>query len=271
MAEAEALRHAAAGYRDIAAMWMRATMSYRASFWMLSISGFFITGLDAVGIWVMFRSVDRLGGFGLREIAFLYGATGLGLAVGDLLIGRIERLGQMVRTGHLDSMLVRPLPLIVQVCADEFTLRRLARVLQTGLVFTWGAGAIHWTPGRALLTLLMLVSSAVIFSALIVAFASVQFWTSESAELGSAFTYGGNALTQYPLTIYPRELVLALTFLLPLAFVNWYPALHLLGREDPFGLPAVLQVLSPVAAVATTAIATVVWRSGVRHYESTGS
>ena len=42
---------------------------------------------------------------------------------------------------------------------------------------------------------------------------------------------------QYPMTIFPRELVRSLTYLLPLAFVNWYPCLFLLGRTDPFGLP----------------------------------
>ena len=78
-------------------------------------------------------------------------------------------------------------------------------------------------------------------------------------------------MTQYPLTVYPIEVVRAVTFLLPLAFVNWYPALYLLGREDPFGLPAVLQLLSPVAAAALALVAAVGWRSGVRHYRSTGS
>ena len=34
-------------------------------------------------------------------------------------------------------MMVRPVPLLVQVCADEFALRRLARVAQAGLVFGW--------------------------------------------------------------------------------------------------------------------------------------
>ena len=80
-------------YRDIAAMWVRASMAYPVSFWMLTIGGGLITGLDFVGIWMMFSTVDSLGGFGLTEIAFLYGATGLGMGIADLVVGNVERLG----------------------------------------------------------------------------------------------------------------------------------------------------------------------------------
>ena len=58
---------------------------------------------------------------------------------------------------------------------------------------------------------------------------------------------------------------------MPLAFVNWYPCLYLLGRPDPFGLPAWLQFCSPVAAAVVLGGALLAWRNGVRHYTSTGS
>ena len=41
-----------------------------------------------------------------------------------------------------------------------------------------------------------------------------------------------------------------MTFVLPLAFVNWYPSLHILGREDPLGYPDWTQWLSPAVAAA---------------------
>ena len=82
------------GYRDIALMWTRAAMAYPASFWMMAVSGFAVGILDFVGIWIMFHTIDSLGGWSLSEIAFLYGATGFGLAAADLVVGRIERLGQ---------------------------------------------------------------------------------------------------------------------------------------------------------------------------------
>ena len=78
-------------------------------------------------------------------------------------------------------------------------------------------------------------------------------------------------MTQYPMTIFPREVLKGLTFLIPVAFVNWYPCLFLLGRPDPFGLPGWFAFVSPVVAGLTLTVAGLAWTSGVRHYTSTGS
>jgi ABC-2 type transport system permease protein len=258
-------------YAQIARMWVRASLAYPASFAMFAIGSFLATGLDFVGLFIIFTRVDTLGGFGLREVALLYGVSGLGIGLADLAIGNVERLGQLVRSGELDVMMTRPVPLLVQVCADRFALRRLARIVQTGLAFAWGAGAVTWDPARVLVALIAVASSATIFFCLFVLFSTFQFWWGDASELANAFTYGGNTLTQYPLTVFPRELVVSLTFVLPIAFVNWYPCLFLLGRGDPFGLPSWLQLASPLAAALLLAVTLAFWRLGVRHYTSTGS
>ncbi len=259
------------GFRDIAGMWTRAALAYPASFWMMAVSGFVVGALDFVGIWIMFHTVDSLGGFGIREIAFLYGATGLGMGLADLVVGRVERLGQMIRMGRLDTMMLKPLPVLVQVCADEFALRRLARVGQAVIILGVASTWVSWTPAKVAVAIAMVVSGSVIFFSVFIAFACIQFWTADSSEIANAFTYGGNTLTQYPLTIFPRAVVLSLTFLFPIAFVNWYPSLYILDRSDPFGLPSWLQFASPVAAALMAALTWLVWRTGVRHYTSTGS
>jgi ABC-2 type transport system permease protein len=261
----------ARSYVDIAILWVRAAWAYPASFLMLIFGSLLITSLDFAGIWVMFASIDQLGGFGLREIALLYGATGMGIGLADTLVGSVERIGVYVRTGRLDQMLTKPVPLLVQVCADQFTLRRLGRITQAGIIFAWAATYVDWTPSRVAVAMMMVVASTVIFFALFTGFSCIQFWTTDASEFANAFTYGGNTLTQYPLSIFPREVMLALTFVLPIAFVNWYPCLYLLGREDPFGLPTWLQFCSPIAAGVSLAGALVIWRFGVRHYTSTGS
>jgi ABC-2 type transport system permease protein len=258
-------------FTRIARLWVRASMAYPASFWMLAVGSFVMTGLDFAAILVIFGRVDSLGGFTLHQVAFLYAGTGVGIAFGDFAVGRVERLGSMIRLGRLDTMMTKPVPLLVQVLADEFALRRLARIAQAGLVFAWAASFVDWSPSRVAVAASMVVCGSLIFSGLFVSLATVQFWTVDSAEMANAFTYGGNSLTQYPLSIYPSELVKVLTFAVPIAFVNWYPSLYVLGVPDPFGLPSWLQYAAPVAAVLVLAATAVVWRLGVRHYRSTGS
>ena len=249
----------------LATMWVRVSWTYRTSF--------VITGVDFVAILVMFGNVDALGGFGLGQIAFLYGATALCLGIGDLVIGNVERLGRHVRLGTFDAMMVRPVGVFAQVCANEFALRRLGRVAQGTAILLWSLTVVDitWDPARVAMLGSLVVCGTAIFVGLFVLGAAFQFVSSDASEVANAFTYGGNTMTQYPLTIYPTEVVKALTFLVPVAFVNWYPALFILDVPDPFGLPGWLRFAAPVAAVVVCSLAALAWRAGVRRYRSTGS
>ncbi|MGZ4490677.1 MAG: ABC transporter permease [Nocardioidaceae bacterium] len=263
----------ARAYVVLATMWMRVAFTYRTSFVVMTLAQFLVTGLDFVAIVVMFSQVRALGGFSFAEIAFLYGGSGLCLGFADLLLGNIERLGTKIRMGTFDAMMVRPVPLFAQMCADEFALRRLGRITQAGIVFVWSIAILDlpWTWARVAMVPSLLVSGTAIFLALFTLGAAFQFWTTDGSEAANAFTYGGQTLAQYPLTIYPTKAVKALTFLVPIAFVNWYPSLFILGRPDPLGLPSAFQFASPVAAAALDLLAAAVWRTGVRPYQSTGS
>jgi ABC-2 type transport system permease protein len=269
----ERLRHDLRAFWLLATMWVRVDLTYRASFVAMTLASLVITGIDFAAILVMFGNVRQLGGFGLAEIALLYGGTSVALGVADLVVGNVERLGARVRTGTFDAMMVRPVSVLVQTCADQFAFRRIGRIVQGLVVLGWSLTAVHvhWTPGRVLMVPWIVVFGSLIFTALFVLGGAFQFVSTDGSEVANAFTYGGNTLTQYPLTIYPAAAVKALTFLVPVAFVNWYPTLYVLGRPDPFGLPDTLRFASPVAAAVLCTLAALAWRGGVRRYRSTGS
>ncbi|MGZ4438590.1 MAG: ABC transporter permease [Nocardioidaceae bacterium] len=270
---AERLRENVRAFWMLAAMWVRVDMTYRTSFLVLLLSSLVLTGIDFAAIGIMFANVDSLGGFGLGEIGFLYGGTAVALGTADLVVGNIERLGSRIRSGSLDAMMVRPVSLFVQTCADHFAFRRVGRILQGVAVLAWSLSVVpvHWTPLRVLMVPWIMVFGSLIFTALFVLGGAFQFVSVDGSEVANAFTYGGNTLTQYPLTIYPAEAVRALTFLVPVAFVNWYPSLYVLDRPDPLGLPTAAQFASPVAALVLCTLAALAWRAGVRRYRSTGS
>ena len=265
------IRQDLSSYVAISRLWVRASLEYPVSFWTMTVGGVLSTGIDFVGIWVMFTHLTTYGGFTLREMGFLYGSSQLGIGIADLAVGNVERIGQQVRLGRLDAMMTKPVPLLVQVCADQFQLRRISRVVQGAAVLTWASWTVDWTPTKVLVLVGMVACGGVIFFGAFVAFSCVQFWTTDASEFANAFTYGGATLLTYPLTVFPQRIVLGLTFLLPLAFVNWYPSLYILGRSGSSTLPSWFAVLSPVVAALTLLVAGLVWRAGVRHYTSTGS
>ncbi|QES52360.1 transporter [Streptomyces venezuelae] len=254
-------------------MWIRATMTYRTSFLLSTFGNAAITLLDFVGIYIMFRHVDALGGFSLPEIALLYGSCSASLGLADLLLGNTERIGQRIRDGSLDTMLVRPVPVLAQVAADRFALRRLGRIGQGLAVLGWAVWVldVDWTVGRVVLVPVMVLAGAAIFGAVLVAGAAFQFIAGDAAEVQNSFTYGGCTMLQYPPTIFAKDLLRGVTFVVPLAFVNWLPALEVLGRPDPLGLPGWVAYLSPVVAFLVFVPASLAWRAGLRSYRSTGS
>lgn len=260
-------------YWLIAGMWIRSTMAYRASFVMTAFGNFAATAFDFVAILLMFSHVDRLGGYSLGEIAFLYGAATTSFGLSDLVMGSMDRLGRRVRDGTLDTLLVRPVPVLAQVAADRFALRRLGRITQGLLILGYAISVldIDWTPLRALLLPVMLLSGAAIFAAVFVAGAAFQFWAQDASEVQNAFTYGGVTLLEYPPTVFAKDLVRGVTFVIPLAFVNWLPALYVLGRAYPLDVPRWTAFLSPAVGVVCCALAGLAWRAGLRAYRSTGS
>ncbi len=273
----DSLRETAAsavrGYALIVAMWVRSTMAYRASFALNAFGNFAASGLDFVAILIMFRHTEVLGGFSLAEVALLYGACSTSLGLADLVLGNTERVGARIRDGSLDTLLVRPVPVFAQVAADRFALRRVGRVSQGLFVLGWGLASVDvaWSPLKVVLVPVMVLAGAVIFSAVFVAGAAFQFAASDAAQVTNSFTYGGNTMLQYPPTIFAKELVRGVVFVVPLAFVNWLPALYILGRPDVLGLPSWSAFLSPLVALAAVLLASLAWRAGLRSYRSTGS
>lgn len=260
-------------YGLIVAMWLRSTMAYRTSFVLTTFGNFAATAFDFVTILLMFSHVDVLGGYTLSEIALLYGSAGTAFGLADLLMGSMDRLGRRVRDGTLDTLLVRPVPVLAQVAADRFALRRLGRVSQGALVFGYALVTldIEWTVAKVLMVPLMVLSGAAIFGAVFVAGAAFQFVAQDASQVQNSFTYGGATLLQYPPTVFATDLVRGVTFVVPLAFVNWLPALYVLGRDYPLGLPDWVAFLPPLVAAACCGVAGLAWRAGLRAYRSTGS
>ncbi|MGJ7418612.1 ABC transporter permease [Streptomyces cinereoruber] len=260
-------------YRMVAAMWIRSTMAYRFSFALTLFNSFCVTFFDFVVILLMFGQVKGLGGFSFAEVAFLYGTAGTAFGLADLTMGSLQRMGKRVRDGSLDVFLMRPAPLLAQVAADKFALRRFGRVAQALLVLVWSLLLldVDWTPVKVALLPVTVVCGAVIFGAVMVIGASALFWLQDAAEVTNAFTYGGNTLLQYPPTIFAQELVRGVVYVVPLAFVSWLPALYVLGRPAPAGVPDWAAFAAPPVALVCCGVAGLAWRAGIRSYRSTGS
>ena len=251
---------------------IRTDWQYRLSFVLFSASQCFVTVLDFLTIAVIFHNVPTLADWSFSEVAFLYGTSGVAFALSDVFVSPVERCALYVKQGTFDQFLIRPLGPLVQLACREFELRRIGKLAQASAVMVLAAASVPvvWTVGRVFMTVVVIASGTVIFSALWVLMSAMSFWTVETQEIGNAFTSGGNFLTQYPIDVYGvwlRRLLLVI----PLAFVNYVPAAWILGHDDVLGLPPWARFASPLAALLFVLVARAVWSSGIRRYRGTGS
>ncbi len=264
--------HALSLYLHFVRVRIQSQMEYRFSFLMDTFSHFCVTFLDFTSVALLFARFHTLKHWTLWEVAFLYGMIGISFALAEMIGRGIDVFPRLVVRGEFDNMLIRPLGTFYQVLAYQFQLRRLGRTSQALLVFCIASShlGIVWTPVKLLFLIAAIIGGICFFMGLFVIGATICFWTVQSIEVLNIFTYGGTEAGQYPMSIYRYWFRHFFTFVVPLAFVNYFPALSLLGKADPNGSPMILSQIGPAIGPAFLSLTLVFWRFGVKHYQSTG-
>ena len=260
-------------WRRLVGAQIRSQLQYRVSFALETLGMFLFAFVDLFAILVIFHNVPQLAGWSAAEVVFLYGTAMLAFAFTDMVIGHLDLFPQTIRDGTFDVLLVRPRGTLLQVIASDFHIRRVGKAIQAAIVLVAALVVldVDWTLGRALMLPTMVVAGSLIYGAVWVAAICVAFWTVEGREAANAFSYGSSYLAQYPINVYAAWLRRFFAFVVPAAFISYFPSLYVLGKEDPLGFPRLLQFASPLVAVVACVVAGFVWRFAVRHYRSTGS
>ncbi|MGH6657143.1 MAG: ABC transporter permease [Actinocrinis sp.] len=254
-------------------MWSRAALQYRASLLLTGTAQMLSTCLDLAALLVMYSQVKTLAGFTLPQTLYLYGTTRLAFACADVVASGVESLGENIRLGIFDTMLIRPVGTLAQVLADQFTPKRFGKLIPSTATLIWAINAlpITWTPAKVAVCVGTVICGTVIYCALFILTGTINFLVTDASETANVITYGGELFTEFPLGIYQRPLALLFTFVVPLAFVTWEPSLYVLGKTDPLGLPPFLRFAAPAVALLLSAVTGLAWRAAVRRYRSTGS
>ncbi len=252
---------------------IRSQMQYRASFLMLSLGHFLVTGIEFATIWILFERFGTLRGWTLPEVGLFYGIINTAFALSDAAARGFDLFGGMVKNGDFDRVLLRPRGAALQVAGQELTLRRVGRLAQGLIVLGWSASrlGVAWSAGKALLVAASIASASCLFFGIVVLQATAAFWTVETLEIFNCLTYGGVQTVQYPVAIYRTWFRKFFTYVVPLAAVSYFPGLAVLGKTDPLGTGRLFQSLAPLAGPAFLGLSLLAWRVGVRHYQSTGS
>lgn len=255
-------------YMRYVSIHVRSTMQYKASFFLM-IFGQLLTSFSAfLGIFFLFQRFHSVKGYTYSQVLLCFSIVLLQFSIAEMYARGFDLFPGIVKQGEFDRVLVRPRSEILQVLGSRFEFTRIGRMMQSLIIFSYAVCTcqVTWTFPKVLTVLFMLIGGIALFSGLFLVYASLCFFTLDGLEFINVFTDGGREYGKYPIDVYGKRMMQFATVIIPYTLVQYYPLQYLLGRTaNP------LYVALPLAALLFLIPCYLLWRVGVRRYQSSGS
>jgi ABC-2 type transport system permease protein len=240
---------------------------YRADLTISMVSLVLHDGASLLFLGVIFANIRQLEGWSLHEILLIWALEVMIRNVARCFFDVPHRIHMYVQTGNLDRLLVRPSSLLLQIAGERgMSLEAVGQVLVGTAALLAVVPGLHLPWWSILYLPLTIVSGILIMCGMHLLVSCLNFlFTNAIAALTMVtwmYRFG-----QFPVTIFALPLRFLLTWVLPYAMMGFYPVAFLLrgGEYQLYGL------LAPPMGLFLFGLSLLVWRTGVRHYQSTGS
>ena len=251
---------------------IRSQYAYRTSFWLTVASSLGIGVIEFLKIYVILVNVPVFGGLGFAQASLVFALANMGFALADMVFGQFDAMPSHLRLGRLETMLVRPMPLILQLVTADFQLRRLGRVAVGLVIMVLALVALQLppTPERIYLLIITPVVGAAIYGALFVLAGGLQFFFIDGTEFTNSFVYGGAYAGQLPGSVLITPVRILFTFVIPATMASYLPSLLIMDLPGPELLPSWLGWLAPLFAAWIWLLALLAWRAGIAKFTGAG-
>lgn len=260
---------------------LKKIMEYKVDF-LLGAVGFVLTqAVQILCLGFIFAAIpalcytvngEVLDSWTFEEVLFIYGFSLIPKGIDHLLYDNLWGLGYwIVDKGDFDKYLTRPLSpwiyiLCEKFCVDAFGDLIVGIALIVYSLCTMPADTLMAiNPWRIIPILIVIPFAVSIFTSIKTGTAAISFWTKRSGHI-THMCYMTNEFAKYPAKIYNGFVKTLITYILPFALTAYYPAIYLLRGEELWAIPVTVLV-----AAVFFVISQIVWRRGLRAYESAGS
>jgi ABC-2 type transport system permease protein len=248
-------------------------LEYRANFIMWFVFTIVYHGVALGALFVTMERFPSMNGWNFRDVFLLYALWMCGHELHNTLFFTVVSVPEYVREGRFDRFLVRPLDTLFQVLTvpQQIVPDGLILGIATLAVATHVAGVrVDWV--FALFVPAIVFGGALIDLGISLAIATCSFWFVRVDTLRWVVMSLEQDFTRYPISIYGRGVQIVLAFVLPFAFMNYFPATYFLQKaETGLHLNPAVGLLTPAIGLAWLGAAYAFWIFGLRHYQGTGS
>ena len=216
---------------------------------------------------VIYANTSSLGGWSQNQVFFFLGFMFASDALFAAFFGNaFWRFSDLINKGELDVVLTKPVSPVFLILSRYFNLTSLINMLLGfGIMIRYAPlagfeGGVHWV--AVFVWLLVAVAIQVLAR---FAFSVGVFWTERSWALVRLY-YQLFTFASKPDSIFPKPLRYITMTILPFALIGSVPARSLL-----FGLNHLDWILIAAATVFFAVFDVVLWRMGLRKYQSASS
>lgn len=248
----------------------RALLEYRADFWIGILGAALTNGAPLLFVWAVFLNVPDIAGWRAWEVALLYGLAVAPRGLVELIADGQWALRILVNRGDFDRLLVRPVSPVLQVLTWFSSIHGIGS-LSLGLVVITRAQVelqLDWSTSQWLMLCATILGSSVLIAAINLATNCIAFWEPAANSAFPFLVVNTLEFAKYPISLYAIPIQALLTFVLPFAFISYFPAVILLDKNSTWSW---IGYLTPAVGLLVAGAAAVVWRRGLRRYHSSGS
>ncbi len=255
-------------YRKILIQDLKSKMSYRADF-VISNIGMIVSNLVGfVTFYILFQNFPSINGWTMYEMLFLYGFSLIALTPVQCFFDNNWNLRYVVKTGDFIKYCFRPINIFFYYISEVFDVKGLGQlVFGIGtLVYAWRHLAIPVTGVIIAQTVLFLFAASLFMISIMNFAAATCFWIQNSGYI-MVIMFRFKDFAKYPASIFNSVFRIVFTFVIPIAFIAYYPSLVVLRPNE---IP-VLSWLSPIIGLLFFYLSYRFWLLGARKYDGTGS
>ncbi|MBP2057512.1 ABC-2 type transport system permease protein [Lactobacillus colini] len=253
-------------YKIFVRQYFKQLLEYKLDF-IIGILGIFVTQcLNIVFLWVIFSKIPSLYGWNLDELIFIYGFSLIPKGLDHLLTDNLWIFAKKtVVSGQFDKYLLRPISPLFQITFETFQFDAVGEILIGVLLLIKSFNIVYWTPQKAILFILTIPFTTLIYTSLKIMTASISFWTKKSGSVMYIF-YMINNFAKYPVNIYNFVIRFVITFIIPFAFTAFYPASFFIRGENNTFFYSLIMI-----SILFFLLSLFIWKKGISSYESSGS
>lgn len=247
---------------------LQVALEYRANFVVSLLQSSFWLVWGVVGTLVFFRFAGTLGGWTLPQVLLVVGLFRIFEGVIDgVMRPNITRIVEHIQKGTLDFVLLKPVDSQFMASLRQLNLMTIPDFLVGAALIGYGLWAERHLPSPLELLAFagLLVCGTLIAYSLWMLLTTTAFWlvrVENIAELLTAIYETG----RFPVSAFGTAIRIALTFVVPIAFLTTFPAAALLGTLEPIYL-----ALAPLMAGLLLLASRAYWRFALRSYTSASS